>query len=56
MWKRVLELEQNIANQRVELVREYMASQGVDVSALSEDVLLRIYSCMIIKAKKRMER
>ena len=32
MWKRVLELEQNITNQRVELAREYIASQGVDTS------------------------
>lgn len=56
MWKRVLELEQNITNQRVEWAREYMASQGVDTSELSADDLLSIYSCIVIKAKKRMER
>ena len=55
MWKRVLELEQNITNQRVELAREYMASQGVDTSELSSEDLLGIYSCMTIKVKKGME-
>ena len=56
MWKRVLELEQNITNQRVELAREYMASQGVDTSELSADDLLGIYSCMVIKVKKGLEK
>ena len=52
MWKRILELEQNITNQRVELAREYMANQGVDTSELSADDLLGIYSCMVVKVKK----
>ena len=56
MWRRILELEQNITNQRVELAREYMASQGVDTSELSADDLLSIYSCMVVKVKKGMER
>lgn len=52
MWRKIIELEQNITNQRVELAREYMASQGVDTSELSADDLLSIYSCMVIKTKK----
>ena len=56
MWKRILELEQNITNQRVELAREYMASQGVDTSELSADDLLGIYSCMTIKVQKGLEK
>ena len=55
MWKRILELEQNIINKRVGLAREYMASQGVDTSELSADDLLSIYSCMAIKVKKGLE-
>lgn len=55
MWKRILELEQNITNQRVELAREYMASQGVDTSELSAEDLLSIYSCMVIKVKKAVD-
>lgn len=55
MWRKIMELEQNITNQRVELAREYMASQGVDTNELSANDLLSIYSCMVIKAKRRME-
>ena len=56
MWKRILELEEKITNQRIGLAREYMASQGVDTSELSADDLLSIYSCMVIKVKKGMEK
>ena len=56
MWKRVLELEQNITNQRVELAREYMASRGVDTSELSANDLLSIYSCMVIKMQKAVDK
>ena len=52
MWRKIIELEQNITNQRVELAREYMASQGVDTSELSAEDLLGVYSCLTIKAKK----
>lgn len=56
MWYRVLELEEKITNQRIELAREYMASQGIDTSKLSEDDLLSVYSCMIVKAKKGIKK
>ena len=56
MWYKVLELEEKITNQRIELAREYMTSQGIDTSKLSEDDLLSIYSCMIVKAKKEWRR
>ena len=56
MWKKILELEEKITNQRIGLAREYMASQGVDTSELSTDDLLSIYSCMVIKVKKGMEK
>lgn len=56
MWRKVLELEANITNQRVELAREYMASQGVDTSELSAEDLLSIYSCMVIKVQKGLEK
>ena len=55
MWRKMIELEQQIIEMRVALVKEYMASQGVDVSQLSADDLLGIYSCMAIKVKKGME-
>lgn len=55
MWRKVLELEQKIVDMRVGLAKEYMASQGVDVSQLSADDLLGIYSCMTIKVKKGLE-
>jgi hypothetical protein len=56
MWRRILELEEKITSQRVGLAREYMASQGVDTSELSAEDLLSIYSCMVVKVKKGMER
>ena len=56
MWYRVLELEEKITNQRIELAREYMASQGIDTSKLSEDDLLSVYSCMIVKVKKGIKK
>ena len=56
MWYRVLELEEKITNQRIELAREYMASQGIDISKLSEDDLLSVYSCMIVKVKKGIKK
>ena len=52
MLKKIMELEQKIVDMRVELAREYMASQGVDTSKLSANDLLGIYSCMIVKFKK----
>jgi hypothetical protein len=55
MWRKVIELEQKIVEMRVELTKEYMASQGVDVSQLSADDLLGAYSCLVIKAKRRLE-
>lgn len=55
MWRRILELEENITNQRVELAREYMTSRGVDTSELPTKDLLSIYSCMVIKVQKGME-
>lgn len=56
MWKRVLELEQSIINQRVDLAKKYMASQGVDTSELSANDLLSIYSCMVIKMQKAVDK
>ena len=56
MWYRVLELEEKITNQRIELVKEYMESQRIDISKLSEDDLLSIYSCMIVKVKKGLKK
>ena len=55
MWKKIIELEQQITEMRVTLAKEYMISQGVDVSQLSADDLLGIYSCMSIKVKKGLE-
>ena len=55
MWRKMIELEQQIIEMRVALVKEYMASQGIDVSQLSANDLLGIYSCMSIKVKKGLE-
>ena len=52
MWRKMIELEQQIKEMRVALVKEYMTSQGVDISQLSTDDLLGIYSCMTVKVKK----
>ena len=56
MWKRILELEEKITNQRIELAKEYMISQGIDTSELSADDLLSIYSCIVVKVKKGMRK
>ena len=55
MWRKMIELEQQITEMRVALAKEYMTSQGVDISHLSADDLLGIYSCMAIKVKKGMK-
>ena len=56
MWRKMIELEQQITEMRVALVKEYMANQGVDISHLSADDLLGIYSCMTIKVQKGLEK
>ena len=55
MWRKMIELEQQIIEMRVALAKEYMSSQGVDVSQLSTNDLLSVYSCMAIKVKKGIE-
>lgn len=52
MWKKMIELEQKIVDMRVELVKEYMATQGVDLSYLPAEDLLDIYSWIAMRVKK----
>ena len=52
MWKNVIELENKIKAERIELAKTYAVNNGINTKQMTEDDLLAIYSCLVIKAKK----
>ena len=54
MWKEVLELENKINAKRIELAKVYAINNGMNPKYMTETDLLAIYSCLIVKAQKRM--
>ena len=54
MWKEVVELENKIKAERIELAKTYVINNGMNSKYMTEDDLFAIYSCLMIKAQKRM--
>ena len=54
MWKEVVELENKIKAERIELAKAYAINNGMNPKYMTEDDLFAIYSCLMIKAQKRM--
>ena len=54
MWKEVVELENKIKAERIELAKTYVINNGMNPKHMTEDDLFAIYSCLMIKAQKRM--
>ena len=54
MWRNVVELENKIKTERIELAKTYSVNNGINPKHMTEDDLFAIYSCLIIKAQKRM--
>ena len=52
MWRNVIELENKIKAERIELAKTYAINNGINTKKMTEDDLLTIYSCLVIKAKK----
>ena len=54
MWKEVLELENKINAERIELAKVYAINNGMNPKHMTEDDLFAIYSCLMVKAQKRI--
>ena len=54
MWRNVIELENKIKAERIELVKTYVINNGMNPRHMTEDDLFAIYSCLMVKAQKRM--
>ena len=54
MWKEVVELENKIKAERIELAKTYAINNGINPKYMTEDDLFAIYSCLMVKAQKRM--
>ena len=54
MWRDVIELENKIKAERIELAKAYVINNGMNPRCMTEDDLFAIYSCLMIKAQKRM--
>lgn len=54
MLKNIIELENKIKAERIELAKTYVINNGMDPKLMTEDDLFAIYSCLIVKAQKRM--
>lgn len=54
MWKEVVELENKIKAERIALAKTYVITQGMNPKYMTEDDLFAIYSCLMVKAQKRM--
>ena len=55
MWRNVIELENKIKAERIELAKTYAINNGMNPKYMTEDDLFAIYSCLIVKAQKRMD-
>ena len=54
MWRNVIELENKIKAERIELAKNYVINNGMNPKYMTEDDLVAIYSCLMVKAQKRM--
>ena len=54
MWRNVIELENKIKAERIELAKTYVVNNGMNPNYMTEDDLFAIYSCLMVKAQKRM--
>lgn len=54
MWRNVVELENKIKAERIELAKSYALNNGMNPKYMTEDDLFAIYSCLMVKAQKRM--
>ena len=54
MWRNVIELENKINAERIELAKTYVINNGMNPKHMTEDDLFAIYSCLMVKAQKRM--
>ena len=54
MWRDVIELENKIKAERIELAKVYAINNGMNPKYMTEDDLFAIYSCLVIKAQKRI--
>ena len=54
MWKEVVELENKIKAERIELAKTYVINNGMNPNLMPEDDLFAIYSCLMVKAQRRM--
>ena len=52
MFRNIIELENKIKAERIELVKTYAINNGINTKQMTENDLLAIYSCLVIKAKK----
>ena len=55
MLRNVIELENKIKAERIELAKTYAINNGMNPKLMTEDDLLAIYSCLVIKAKKEIK-
>ena len=56
MWRNVIELENKIKAERIELAKAYAINNGMNPKYMTEDDLFAIYSCLMVKAQKRMNK
>lgn len=54
MWRNVVELENKIKAERIALAKTYVITKGMNPKHMTEDDLFAIYSCLMVKAQKRM--
>ena len=54
MFRNIIELENKIKAERIELAKTYAVNNGINTKQMTEDDLLAIYSCLMVKAQKRM--
>lgn len=54
MFRNIIELENKIKAERIELAKTYVVNNGMNPKLMTEDDLFAIYSCLMVKAQKRM--
>lgn len=52
----VIDLEKEINKKRIELTKCYLAEQGINPNLVSDDDILGIYSCLVVKAQKKISK
>lgn len=54
MWRKVVELENQIKQERLGVAKNYVLSEGMNPKYMTEDDLFAIYSCLMVKAQAKM--